>query len=240
MADEEKDAQTQPVAEGGEGVAQAPADEAQGKPESPQPDYSAVIPDDLKGRSPEEIKSAWGLLMDTVRMQGEQLKRYSEQQETAKAPPKEPEKDPKETIWDDPEGTIDRIIEKKIGPRYSEVMQGIEVGVYADARAQLPGFNKYEGQIKEFLKVNKADVTPANVRGAFLMFKGNEALEAEQRRAQRAPTSERPTPTKDTDKKVYEFPNEFEERVFRESQMSLEEWAELRKEGPIEVDVKTG
>lgn len=238
MADEgKKTGQPDAGAGNDEGAATGTADGPTQEPTPTQPpiDYSSALPRELQGKSPDEVRSAWSVLMDTVRMQGQQLERLTARGDK-EPPPKEPAKDPKETIWDDPAGTIGRIIDERLAS-YGHVLAGVEVGIYADARAQLPGFSKYEGAIKEFLQANNAPVTSANLKGAYLMFKGNEAVEAEQKAARRTTTSERPTPTKDNDKPVYEFPNDFERHAWEVSGMSLETWAELRQEGPLEVDV---
>jgi Asp-tRNA(Asn)/Glu-tRNA(Gln) amidotransferase A subunit family amidase len=207
------------------------------------------MPEEWKGKSKSEITSLWtsaATVLDAKNAEVEALRQQLEaartqREYTAPPPPPVPQEDPvdfRSLIFDDPEKAIDFALEKKYGRRVQEMDQTQAEIALMKVEREFPDFDRHRDTINSILAQNKGTrISDHTVRAAYLMAKGNAAIQAEAAARAAAIHSQPPTPPGPAAKKV-EITS-LEQEVARamgfESDEEFAEWRDSDDEITVEV-----
>lgn len=237
----------EPGTQGGEGLGGDAAGQAQALPVD-------VLPEQLQGRSPAEVKLILGQMVSGIQSGASELQRLREENERLRsgpgiatpAPKKEdPEEPLEELILKDPAKAVEMIVEKRYGKRFTELESGAGEGIFAYMRGQDPTFAEYEPDVREALRKSGSPINQQSVQAAFLMTVGQKALEmrknAESKKtagAERGGSGE-----KDGGKKKEPELTELEKEVARGMRMDEKKFAQAKKawnDRSFSLNVPTG
>lgn len=157
-----------------------------------------ALPVELRGKTPAEIKvildttfKTLGKVNQTNKELQEKLMKLSGQQA---APPteKKPDRPLEEEILENPEAAVLRVLEKHgLSDRFSKLETKTGEMTLRLVRADLDDFDKYEQTINEILTEGNLARTEENIRGAYVMAVGQEALEMKKRAREMADNPEK-------------------------------------------------
>jgi hypothetical protein len=226
-----------------------------------------VLPEDLRGKAPEEIRATLAAMKSTLGKKNDEtdalktrlasiearLVNGTERQTEVQSEPGD-DKPLEEQILVNPKRAIQRAI-KELG--YEDRVEGIERVAHSGASetafmragSELPEFGEYEEDVREILKQSNAAATYSNVRGAYLMARGQRSMEGTDRSTRAAAAgagAEVPAPKPSNTRKVRKL-NPLEREIAR-GQGFLDDKGEVDEKGYLEwydkeymeVDVPTG
>jgi hypothetical protein len=225
-------------------------EEEQGPEPTPDPGvWQEGMPEEWKGKSKGEVSALWtsaatvldakNAEVESLRQQMESLRSQSQFQSAPPPPP--PAEEPvdfKSLIFDDPERAIEVAMERKYGSRVKEIDQTQADLAVMKVEREYPDFEKHRDTINAVLSQNRGmKITDQTVRAAYLMAKGNAALQAEQQARTAAIHSQPPTPPESKKPKV-EITS-LEQEVARamgfETDEEFAEWRDSDDEMTVEV-----
>jgi hypothetical protein len=91
----------------------------------------------------------------------------------------QPVKPVEELIYEDPRKAIQMVMAEYLGPRIQEFERFAGSTTLTLAGSKLPDFDQYSDDVQNILQRTGAPVNEANVRGAYLMVRGERALAAD-------------------------------------------------------------
>lgn len=240
-----------PVGSGTPGAGGAGAGAAGAGAGGPTPPQPRVIPEDvlpaeLKGRSEQEIKFILSNLANSVRTQGEELRRLKGAQPPSDGKDKggkskgeeKPVKPLEERILEDPRAAIQEVVEEMYGGVVTTLSEGVSDSALHAMRSSDPDFAEHEEDVLALLKEAGAPATKKNMELALNSVVGRKTRETKRLEAQARLNQDQPP----VDKGAPPTPAELtglEKEIFLSSGMSREEWDKYKKD-EFEVKVPTG
>lgn len=197
--------------------------------------YDDILPENLRGRSPDEVREAIAKAMQRDDVSKDDIKslrrELEELKETARQPqhppePEEPEKPIEEQLYEDPEGAVDRIIRKRYGAHLADLDNRVGETVMATVSQQLEDFDDYEEDVRDLLKRSRAPLTRENIVGAYKMVLGERAMEERKQERRKSQNPVKPKP-KEPEPKGPEL-SDLEKEVALKMGLSAEEYAANR------------
>lgn len=234
-----------------------PADPPKGgdPPKDPPPPATIsvdVLPAELRDRPEAEQKfllehMVTGLASRNTEVEALKLQ-LAELTGTVNANKAPPEPDPhegktmEELMLEDSDAALDRYMEKR---GYVKAFTGLESRVdsaeYSMVAADIDDFEEHREAVDLLLKEGKLAPTRANVRGAYTMVIGAEALKAKELVRREAgntlPPSSPPPPEGDDVEAV--FVSSLEEEIATSHGMSAKEWKESQADVPMKLKLPT-
>lgn len=233
--------------EGDEGLSGDAAGQAQAFPVD-------TLPEQLRGRSPAEVKLILGQMVSGIQSGAAELQRLREENERLRSGPgiatpapkkEEPEEALEEMILKDPAKAVAKIVEERYGKRFTELESGAGEGIFAYMRGQDPTFAEYEPDVREALRKSGSPINQQSVHAAFLMTAGQKALEmrknAESKKT--AGAEKGGSGDKEGGKKKEPTLTELEKEVARGMRIDEKKYAEAKKawnDGSFKINVPTG
>jgi len=220
---------------------------------TPTPDaWAEGMPEEWKGKSQTEITSLWSSAATVLDARNTEVEALRTQLEAAQnvpvvAPepaPVEPAPEPvdfKTLIFDDPEKAIELKMEEKYGKRAEEIDQDMSQLAVLRVEREFSDFEQHRDTVQAILAQNPGQrVTDHTVRAAYLMSKGNEALQAEKAAVAAAVHNEPPSapePVK-AEVKITTVEQEVARAMGFETDAEFAEWRDM--DDDIEVEVPLG
>ncbi len=216
-------------------------------PEPPTPVLvpEDVLPEQLRGKSPEEVREALNKAFQSTDQLNVLTQRLANLEGRIAAPaptptpanPPAPEKPLSELIYEDPEAAIRNTVAKMLGTQINNVNSFMEDTASTLVRQELTDFDQYKDRVDSILNATKAPRTKENLRGAYMMARGEASLDAERRAAAKRIATPEPTVNGNDPKRAKEPKiSDLESQVMR--QMGITDVKEYLKYRDGDFDVK--
>lgn len=244
--------------EGDEG--QQGQDEGQGQDMIP----ADALPEDLRGKDPEEVRNTLSLLGQSLKSRNEENKELRDELRELRQQlragghegpeePEEPEEELseeelKELAIDDPVKAVDHAL-SKLG--YKEQFQGVgqtasqALGEAAFMRAsrEIEGFDEHEDDVREILEETGAPPNLNNIENAYNLVLGRKYRQERVKKRKQEAASEEPSPPsgkEEEESKPSLEPGSLHAEIAEALDVSEEDLEEYGGEGPLQMDVPTG
>lgn len=162
-----------------------------------------VLPKELQGRSPQEVRFILNNMVSgfkTQRTELENLKQRLKELDDAggagtsgasaggkkQEKAKESEKPLEELILEAPEDAILAVVRKHFGADLQRIESGVSTAMLNSIRSEIDDFKDYEETVTEIIQTNKLPATRENLIGAYTMAVGMKALEDRRQQKQAA------------------------------------------------------
>lgn len=207
-----------------------------------------VLPEDLQGRSPAEIKFLLGRMSESLvnsNATSKDLKeRLAQLEESVKNPPKPKEPDPDDDISDEelivknPEKAISRILERKgVTKQFENLGSQVSEATFSLVGSKIPDFNEYEEDVRNILKSSKSPVDEAHILGALKMAVGDRFLADKAKNARKSGSLETPKDDESLGKPKFGELSGIEKEIFDASGLSREDYERYKTDEYMEVKV---
>lgn len=229
----------------GVGATPAAAPGVGGTPGTPTPRVvpEDVLPEQLRGRTPQEQKFILGQLAQTVQAQAARLKELEAlPRGIARPVPVEEDEKPKkpieERILEEPEAVIAEVVRKLYGPTVERLEGGVEEVVESTSAREYDDWEDVKDDVNALLREAKAPKTKANINLAYETVIGRRTLQ--QRRQARAAVLNPDIPIEGAPKSKLPELTGLEKEIFEASGMTREDWEKMADSSNLEIKVPTG
>ncbi len=228
--------------EGGEGGTGGEAGEE--IPKEPISFGEEIIPEELKGRSPEEIKLLLSQMPRVVKAQKDEIDYLKSQSLSAHQPPANmsvepagPTKSFEELLDEDPRAAMKLFVEEEYGATIGDLQNRVGEGEFGRIKSMNPGFDEYEEDVRTLLNQSKTPATEANILGAYAMAKGQRELVKEQQMRRLADSTTPAAPAPDDKGKAPEL-SPLQDEVRGAMGLSAEDYVKYTADTPLDVKIR--
>lgn len=169
------------------------------------------LPEEMRGKEPAQVQAMWNAaaralenqnnenetLKSELRQMREQLENLGRRAPEPETPP-EPDLSPDEIrdkIFDDPVSAVEAVVRKKFGPLIDRLERSTgETALMRMSKKIGSDFDDYEDSVRAILANTSGPISDQTVYGAYLMARGEKAVQSDQERKKKAASSPAPTP----------------------------------------------